>query len=127
MGRQSIKDRRLVTRLRGWGPGNTDASSFPPRKKNRAGYDETRIKREQTKKLRKIAELIAAAGSIGERPLRNTEARNESPFCYYFLFIFFQIFQVMNFGFVEEMGFDKDQVKTLLLTKPKLWLMGEPS
>lgn len=53
MGRQSIKDRRLVTRLRGWGPGNTDASSFPPRKKNRAGYDETRIKREQTKKIKK--------------------------------------------------------------------------
>jgi len=35
--------------------------------------------------------------------------------------------QVMNFGFKEEMGFEVGQVKTLFVTKPRLWLMNKPS
>nr|CAG4641991.1 EOG090X0C5Y [Eurycercus lamellatus] len=31
----------------------------------------------------------------------------------------------MNFGFQEEMGFEVDQIKTLLLLKPKLWIMNK--
>ena len=31
----------------------------------------------------------------------------------------------MNFGLMEEMGFDAPQMKSLLLTKPKLWLMSK--
>nr|CAG4650434.1 EOG090X0C5Y [Sida crystallina] len=30
----------------------------------------------------------------------------------------------MNFAFLEEMGFEKLQIKTLLLAKPKLWIMN---
>jgi hypothetical protein len=30
----------------------------------------------------------------------------------------------MNFGFKEEMGFEHQQIKQMLLTKPKLWLMS---
>nr|CAG4636464.1 EOG090X0C5Y [Eubosmina coregoni] len=33
--------------------------------------------------------------------------------------------KVMNFGLMEEMGFDAPQMKSLLLTKPKLWLMNK--
>merc|ERR1712071_485090 len=35
--------------------------------------------------------------------------------------------QLMNFGFREEMGFEEDQVKSLLVSKPKLWLMQKQS
>ena len=31
----------------------------------------------------------------------------------------------MNFGFKEEMGFEVDQVKTLFVAKPRLWLMSK--
>ena len=30
----------------------------------------------------------------------------------------------MNFGFREEMGFESRQIKQLLLSKPKLWIMS---
>lgn len=30
----------------------------------------------------------------------------------------------MNFGFKEEMGFEVDQVKTLFVSKPRLWMMS---
>ncbi|XP_057376565.1 transcription termination factor 3, mitochondrial-like [Daphnia carinata] len=33
--------------------------------------------------------------------------------------------KLMNFGFKEEMGFEANQIKELLLAKPKLWLMNK--
>jgi len=35
--------------------------------------------------------------------------------------------QLMNFGFKEEMGFEVDQVKTLFVSKPRLWMMNKLS
>lgn len=32
--------------------------------------------------------------------------------------------KLINFGFKEEMGFENNQIKALLLRKPKLWIMG---
>ena len=33
----------------------------------------------------------------------------------------------MNFGFIEEVGFEVAQTKKLLLVKPKFWLMSKDS
>ena len=30
----------------------------------------------------------------------------------------------MNFGMKEEMGFDEEQIKALLIMKPKFWIMS---